>query len=134
MTQRPDRVKLEDLDNAPLSKPGAHSSVDVDQWRKKFNEVADENFTLKEEISSLKQKLRTNIILDDMLKPYAKYAYGFMCSYASFVALILLMNGFGCFQNPIPDSVMQFLVGSTAATVIGLVGMVMTGIFVGARK
>lgn len=30
--------------------------------------------------------------------------------------------------------VLKFLVGSTAATVLGLVGMVLTGIFVGARR
>ncbi|MCI5075252.1 hypothetical protein [Oricola sp.] len=134
MDQRPKQVSIEDLDKAPLSEPGAQSPVDADQWREKHNEVADENFSLKEEISSLKQKLNTKNILDDMLKPYALYAYVFMCCYSAFVAAILLMNGFGCFDNPIPESVMQFLVGSTAATVIGLVGMVLTGIFIGARK
>lgn len=134
MTQRPNRVSLEDLDKAPLSPPVAQSRVDAGQWREKFTEVADENFSLKEQISILRQKLNTKNILDDMLKPYANYAYGFMCVYSLFVALVLLMNGFGCFKNPVPETVMQFLVGSTAATVIGLVGMVLTGIFVGARK
>jgi hypothetical protein len=134
VTERPTSVNIADITNAPLSSPNTDSKVTVEQWRDKHNSVAEENFSLKEEISELRQKLKTKSILDDMLKPYAGYAYKFMCSYSAFVGIILLMNGFGCFKHPIADSVMQFLVGSTAVTVLGLVGMVLTGIFVGARK
>lgn len=57
-----------------------------------------------------------------------------MCSYCGVVALALFMSGFNCFPRPISDEVMKVLVGSTAVTVIGLVGMVLTGVFAGARK
>ncbi len=143
MAKRPTHVSLEDLENAPLALADTTtpSSVNDDQWRERFTTVAEEKsqlleeqLRLKEQISELKQKLNTKSILDEMLKPYAGKAFWFMCSYASYVGIVILMNGFGCFHTPIQESVMQFLVGSTAATVIGLVGMVLTGIFVGARK
>lgn len=135
MNQPTEPVSLADLDNAPLTVPGTQNSLaDADEWRVKHGEVAEESFKLKEKNSELTQKLNTKTILDDMLKPYANAAFVFMCAYSAFVGAILLMNGFGCFVNPIQDSVMQILVGSTAATVIGLVGMVLTGIFVGARN
>jgi hypothetical protein len=57
-----------------------------------------------------------------------------MFCYSAAVGVILLMNSFGCFVNVLDAEVLKFLVGSTAVTVIGLVGMVLTGIFIGARK
>ena len=66
--------------------------------------------------------------------PYANKVFVFMCAYSGFVGLFLLMNAFGLFKIPADGSVMEFLVGSTAATVIGLVGMVVTGLFLGARR
>ncbi len=68
------------------------------------------------------------------MKPSATKAFSYMFFYSGAVGVILLMNGFGCFKTPLEPEVLKFLVGSTAATVIGLVGMVLTGIFVGARK
>ena len=67
-----------------------------------------------------------------------------MCFYSFTVAVILILNGFkvqianyhGVATAPfqLTEAVLNFLVGSTAVTVIGLVGMVLTGVFVGARK
>jgi hypothetical protein len=56
-----------------------------------------------------------------------------MCAYCGVVGALIALNGFLDIRFSLPESVMQFLVGSTATTVIGLVGMVLTGIFVGAR-
>lgn len=134
MTKRPEKVSLHDLDKAPLSAPPKPSTVGIEEWRERFSEVADENANLKIEMVALRQKLNTKDILDKLLEPYASRAFWYMCVYSLGVFLLILMNGFGCFRNEIPESVMNFLVGSTAATVIGLVGMVLTGIFVGARK
>ena len=53
-----------------------------------------------------------------------------MCSYCAYVGTILVAQLAG---YKLPDAVLEVLVGSTAVTVIGLVGMVLTGIVVGAR-
>jgi hypothetical protein len=57
-----------------------------------------------------------------------------MCCYSGIVALLLIASGWNIFGFDLPAAVLVALAGSTAVTVIGLVGMVLTGIFVGARK
>ena len=99
-----------------------------------FSRVTEENADLKQEIDELRKNVRTTEILDELMKPSATKAFNYMFAYSGVVGVILLMNGFGCFTNKLEPEVLKFLVGSTAATVIGLVGMVLTGIFVGARK
>jgi len=96
--------------------------------------LASENVDLKDENKELKRTARTIEILDDLIEPYAKKAYIFMCFYAAAVAIMLILHGFALFGFHLEETVLSFLVGSTAATVIGLVGMVLTGIFVGARR
>ena len=50
------------------------------------------------------------------------------------VAVFLLLSGSETVGFHLEKEVLSLMVGSTAVTVIGLVGMVLTGIFVGARK
>lgn len=64
----------------------------------------------------------------------ANRSFRFMCVYCAVVGEMVPFHGFKLFRFQLPASVLNFLVGSTAATVIGLVGMVLTGIFVGARS
>ena len=78
--------------------------------------------------------IKTRGTLDSLIKPYADKTFWFMCIYCGGVAVMLLLHGFKISRFSLPDNVLGFLVGSTAATVIGLVGMVLTGIFVGARR
>ena len=57
-----------------------------------------------------------------------------MVYYCLFAGEVLVVDGVHLRGFDLPKEVLQVLVGSTAATVIGLVGMVLTGVFVGARK
>lgn len=129
-------ITLDDIDSSPQTVAPSATDVPVrlEELNAAFSRVTEDNAALKEENDQLRKKVRTTEILDDLMKPYASKAYIFMCSYSAFVGLFLLMHGFGCFRVPVEKSVLEFLVGSTAATVIGLVGMVLTGIFVGARR
>ena len=104
-------VSLTDLDNAPTNLPSPATEaapVTYEALWEKFSRVSEEKVRLE-----------------------ARVAFYFMCSYCGFVALMLVASLFG---YSLPSSVMQVLVGSTAVTVIGLVGIVLTGIFVGARR
>ncbi|MBD8892103.1 hypothetical protein [Roseibium litorale] len=134
-TKQPE-ISLKDLDKAPVTTKPSETDVSVspEDYRNAFTRVSEENSELKIEIETLKKTIRTTEILDGLIEPFAKNTFRFMCAYCGFVGVVIAMNAFGCFKNSISDSVFQILVGSTAATVIGLVGMVLTGIFVGARK
>ncbi|MEL7463347.1 MAG: hypothetical protein AAFN79_04735 [Pseudomonadota bacterium] len=133
---KPEPITLDDLDKSAQTVKPSPSDVQVrlQDMTAAFSRVTEENADLKQEIDTLKKKVRTTEILDELMKPSATKAFYYMFAYSGSVGIILLMNGFGCFANPLAPEVLKFLVGSTAATVIGLVGMVLTGIFVGARK
>lgn len=133
---REGKIGLEDLDQAdPLTTFNETVSEDEPQrLYERLRELADENGELRQTVSELKQKLRTKNELDALIRPYASKAFWFMCSYSLGVAAMLACHGSAIISYELPDSVLEFLVGSTAVTVIGLVGMVLTGIFVGARK
>lgn len=96
---------------------------------------------LQQELESTQKRVRTIEILDKLIEPMATKAFRFMCAYCGVVGALLTFHGFESWsvgnrlwRFSLPESVLQFLVGSTAVTVIGLVGMVLTGIFIGARK
>ena len=129
-------VSLEDLDAAPvnLAANRAAPPADYDELNKRFTQVSNDNFDLKQEIEALKTRVRTSEILDALIAPYASRAFVFMCAYCAFVGVLLLLSGWQVWGFKQPEAVLSLMVGSTAVTVIGLVGMVLTGIFVGARK
>lgn len=150
MTIRPDEnATLEDLDNAPNTLPRPDQQVrDPELLNARLREVQtkndhllDEQAQLRNRIRDLEAQKRTAEALDELIKPYAEKAYIFMCSYSGVVAIFValdgfetLFSGFGLPTFSLADGVLTTLVGSTAVTVVGLVGMVLTGIFVGARK
>lgn len=116
--------------------PATPSDTDVsaDDLTRRLSEVGEDRDELKAELEKTKQNVRTIEILDSLIKPYAERTFIFMCVYCASVAVLVALDGFGLWGFELPESVVQFLVGSTATTVIGLVGMVLTGIFLGARK
>lgn len=133
-----EKITVEDIDKAPENLPApisvAVSREEYNTLLVRFGEISDKNNNLSEENSKLKRERNTSNILDDLIKPYAFRTFVFMCVYCAIVAGALGLHLFDYATKPLSDGVLQALVGSTAVTVIGLVGMVLTGIFVGARK
>ena len=129
------KISVEDMDNALDHLVPEESTSE--QTRTVFDRLSDvglENFQLKQTVAELEQKLRTKDILDGLIEPYAGRAFNFMCVYSGFVGYVLLLDSFNISGFEMDPTVQAYLVGSTAVTVIGLVGMVLTGVFVGARK
>lgn len=129
------KISVEDMDNALDHLVPEESTSE--QTRTVFDRLSDvglENFQLKQTVAELEQKLRTKGILDGLIEPYAGRAFNFMCVYSGFVGSVLLLDSFNISGFEMDPTVQAYLVGSTAVTVIGLVGMVLTGVFVGARK
>jgi hypothetical protein len=139
------KITLGDLDNAPASLPASQTATlsgkDTHVLYERLADVSRQKFEIEEEKSELLKKVArlesandATQILDDLIKPYAKRVFNFMCVYCAFVGLAIVFDAFQIWSFNLEAGVMEFLVGSTAVTVIGLVGMVLTGIFVGARK
>ena len=129
------KISVEDMDNAlDHLVPEESTSEQTRTVFDRLSDVALENFQLKQTVAELEQKLRTKDILDGLIEPYAGRAFNFMCVYSGFVGSVLLLDSFNISGFEMDPTVQAYLVGSTAVTVIGLVGMVLTGVFVGARK
>lgn len=126
-----------DIDKAPTDLPEPRHvdwQASYHELKARFDQVATRNFQLEEEASRLRAQNGTREILDGLMIPYARRTFFFMCTYCGVVGSMLVASGIDALQFKLADSVLQLLVGSTAVTVIGLVGMVLTGVFVGARS
>lgn len=136
-TELDEPISLADLDHAPGSLAGEDATVSRESYIKvkdAFIAAQREKFLLEEENQRLKLKDATTETLNGLIKPMADKAFLFMCWYSICVGFLLVLTAAGGEKFELESSVLQFLVGSTAVTVIGLVGMVLTGVFVGARK
>lgn len=125
------RVTLDDLDRAPDVVPASSTDVTVSE-----KQYADQLAKVGSELDALRAQVEaeTARTLNDLIKPSAERAFRFMWWYCGSVLGLLLLHGFGILGFNLPASALDYLVGSTAVTVLGLVGMVLTGIFIGARK
>ncbi len=129
-------LSVNDIDNAPDDAAVAlgDTPVSIDDYQKALAHVGSARDALQEKLELTEKRVRTTEILDKLIEPMARSSFVFMCSYCGVVGALITFHGFKLFGFVLPDRVLEFLVGSTAVTVIGLVGMVLTGVFVGARS
>jgi hypothetical protein len=135
---RDSKPTVSDIDKAPetlpvvVEQPVAPSPLD--ELRGRFEIVADDNFRLKTENAALNQRLKTKGEIDRLLRPYANRVFGFLCAYGFVATVLLILNGFHWHGFTLSDSVLNVVVGSTAVSAIGLVGLVVNGLFGAANK
>lgn len=132
-----ERASLEDLDRAPVSLPQTQPidyRGELETLRERFNQVTSDKERLQQDFDDLRRASNTVTELDKLIAPSARKAFTYMSLYSTGSFSLLLLDGFRWHNFDLDESVLDLLVGSTAVTVLGLVGMVLTGIFVGARK
>lgn len=130
-------ASLEDLDRAPSSLPEVQPvdyKSELETLRERFNQVTADKDRLQIDFDDLRRNRSTIAELDKLIGPSANKAFLYMSLYSLGTFLLLMLDGSGWYGFNLDESVLDLLVGSTAVTVLGLVGMVLTGIFVGARK
>jgi len=64
-----------------------------------------------------------------MRNSYANRVFCYLICYSVFAAIVLLLSGFKVFNFELPTAALTAVVGSTAVSAIGLVGIVVTGLF-----
>lgn len=79
-------------------------------------------------------RLRTKKTVDDvraqMLEGYSNRVFWFVVIYCLAVGALLLLSGFKRYSGfELADTILGITAGSTAVSVIGLIGMVITGLF-----
>ncbi|MDR7118442.1 hypothetical protein [Caulobacter sp. BE254] len=96
-------------------------------------ELSAENERLRAENEGLKGQQTYDDVRTRMMEPYAGKVFRFLIGYCAFVGVIILLSGFKIGGFAISDTVLGIIAGSTAASAIGLVGFVVSGLF-GAAK
>lgn len=95
----------------------------------RFDQLADENFRLKADVAKLEQQLGTKTAVDAILAPYARMVFGYLCAYTALSFAALILSGLRFHGFNLDAFVLKIVVGSTAVSAIGLVGLVIRGIF-----
>ncbi|KRA64459.1 hypothetical protein ASD89_20360 [Caulobacter sp. Root656] len=96
-------------------------------------ELSAENERLRADIENLRGQQTYDDVRTRMMEPYAGKVFRFLIGYCAFVGAIILLSGFKIGGFAISDTVLGIIAGSTAASAIGLVGFVVSGLF-GAAK
>jgi hypothetical protein len=96
-------------------------------------ELSAENERLRADVENLKGQQTYDDVRTRMMEPYAGKVFNFLVGYCGFVGVIILLSGFKIGGFEISDTVLSIIAGSTAASAIGLVGFVVSGLFGAAR-
>lgn len=110
--------------------------LDADQSKRYLEmvgELSAENERLRADVENLKGQQTYDDVRTRMMEPYAGKVFNFLVGYCGFVGVIILLSGFKIGGFEISDTVLSVIAGSTAASAIGLVGFVVSGLF-GAAK
>lgn len=119
------------IDKAPLELPIPEGEVDelTPQKQKFISELQSQNEALRAEVDALRGKNDAETQKAHLIKPYARRVFAFLCIYCVVVCLIIVFQGFNIGGFFLETPVLSILAGSTAVSAIGLVGIVVRGLF-----
>lgn len=124
------------IEQAPVDIDGASASVRdsaddeylVGILSEQLNETQAENDRLKAQRSIEDVKA-------GMLETYGDRVYYFVMGYCIVVAFFLIISGYKNYTKfQLNDTILAIIAGSTAVAVIGLIGMVVSGLFGSSQK
>jgi hypothetical protein len=81
------------------------------------------------EVRSLNEANRDSRTNRTMREGYANAVFWYLVGYSVFAAVVVLLDGWKVFGFSLPVAVLTTIVGSTAASAIGLMAIVVTGLF-----
>ncbi len=88
-----------------------------------------ENKQLDIKIQSLQEQIEDSKANREMRSKYAGWVYYYLVGYSVSCFVLLLLSGSKSVGFSLPETVLDFLVGSTAVSAIGLVYAVVQGLF-----
>jgi hypothetical protein len=83
----------------------------------------------KAEIASITESNRDLRVNRRMRYDYARAVFCYLICYSAFAGVVLILSGWKIGGFDLPSIALTAVVGSTAASAIGLVGIVVTGLF-----
>lgn len=93
----------------------------------------DQLLQTQAELDSLKEKRTVDQVRADLIKPYTNKVFWFVVWYCIVVGMIIVADGIQALEFDLQESTIGIIAGSTAVSVIGLIGMVISGLFGGKK-
>jgi hypothetical protein len=91
--------------------------------------LSDELAQTRAELQSLREKKTVDQVRAELIKPYTNKVFWFVVFYCVAVGCLLVADGIETNNFSLKESTIGIIAGSTAVSVIGLIGMVITGLF-----
>lgn len=137
------------MSNKPIEPPAIDSSpIDVDvegdqdadslerALEEALEQIGDLTASLsaaEAQIERLDGKSDIEAVKARMLEPYVNKVFNFVAIYCGIVGAFLFLHALQI-RFELPEPILAIIAGSTAVSVIGLIGLVITGLFGGKRK
>lgn len=115
-----------------LSAMDSHRKQALDITTAQLNKDEFDFFEQKKQQTHLDLLTLQNEALQGVIqlrKEYSRNILRFLICWSAGVGLVLMFQGFKLWGFSLPESVLDFLVGSTTVNVIALVGLVVKGLF-----
>jgi len=119
------------IQNAPLTLTPVQgdNSVELEHAYEQIGVLLNHVAELEAEVERLETKSTIDDVKAAMLQPFAEKVFGFVAFYCFGVFILLCASGQQGGSFRLSDTVLGIVAGSTAVSVIGLIGMVITGLF-----
>lgn len=120
------------IESAPLlpsTEPGGNAES---LYLELVGSLSSELESAQAELIQIKAKKTVDDVRAGMLEGYSNRVFWFVVWYCIAVGVLLVASGFkGKTAFELSDTILAIIAGSTAVAVIGLIGMVITGLFGG---
>lgn len=130
IVQKPTQRDPHLIDEAPLTLPVERDSGDEDFYYELASSLAAELESARAELVALQAKKTVDDVRAAMLEGYSNRVFWFVAMYCLVVGVFLMLAGWASVTRfHLSDTILAIIAGSTAVSVIGLIGMVISGLF-----
>lgn len=124
--------KYDIIDKAPTEPVDFDPTTDEDDVeRALIGTLQDQLAETQAELESVKASRQIESTKAALMKPLLVRVYNLVAAYCAFILLLAMIQGFGLFGFELEETILGILSGSTAVSVIGLIGMLISGVFSG---
>ncbi|MEO1330223.1 MAG: hypothetical protein AAFW46_11205 [Pseudomonadota bacterium] len=123
----PDKIDVEKISSAPLELPESNSTSNdinlqqISELRSRLEELQGELERAKAQKTVSEEKAK-------LLQPFSWWVFGFVCVFCVVVFSVIIIEG--AFEEFKVDSgVLSIMAGSTIVAVIGLISVILTGLY-----
>ena len=127
--QPPEQTDLSVIDHAKTVVTSGQDEVTTDELFSHIGELTDALAEAEAEVEKLKAKSTVDDVKAQILAPYVTNVFRFVVSYCAVVGVMLTLAAFKWNGFVLPETILGIIAGSTAVSVIGLIGMVISGLF-----